>query len=97
MFGTPFRHPGDTLGHFLDTLEPGARRAPKTLRGTIAETPRFSGTLLGTPPETLRARRARKTPVAGRGGVARRGLLKPRILVKESVALVKREAGTLFS
>ena len=29
--------------------------------------PRFSGTLSGTPPGTLRARRARETPVAGRG------------------------------
>ena len=40
-------------GHFLDTPEPGAQRAPETPRDT---------------PGTLRARRARETPVAGRGG-----------------------------
>ena len=47
--------PGGTLwGHFLDTLEAGARRAPETPQGT----------LLGH----FGPRRARETPVAGRGG-----------------------------
>ena len=44
---------GTLSGHFLDTPEPGARRAPETPRGTL--------------PGPLRARRARETPVAGRG------------------------------
>ena len=43
---------GTLSGHFLDTPEPGARRARETPRDT---------------PGTLRARRARETPVAGRG------------------------------
>ena len=52
--GHLFDTPGTLSGHFLDTPErqPGARRAPETPRGT----------------GTLRARRARETPVAGRGG-----------------------------
>ena len=44
---------GTLLGHFLDTPEPGARRAPETPRGTL--------------PRVSRARRVRETPVAGRG------------------------------
>ena len=51
-------------GHCLDTPELGARRALETLRGTLPETPRFSGTL----PKTLRECPARETPVASRGG-----------------------------
>ena len=55
--------PGTLSGPFLDTPEPGARRAPETLRETLPETlpetpTPFSGTLSGTLPETLRARRA---------------------------------------
>ena len=45
--------PGTLRGHFLDTPEPGARRAAKN-------TPRDTA-------GTLRARRGRETPVAGRG------------------------------
>ena len=37
--------------------------------------PSFSGTLSGTLPRTLRARRARKTPVAGRGVRKKNGML----------------------
>ena len=66
--GHLFDTPGTLSGHFLDIPEPGARRTPATLRETLPETPRFSGTLSGTLPETLQARRARETPVAGRGG-----------------------------
>ena len=58
---------GTPSGHFLDTPKRGAQRAPETLRGTLPETPRLSGTLSGTLPETLLARRARETPVASRG------------------------------
>ena len=54
--------PGTLSGHFLDTLEPGAQRAPGTPRGTLPWTPPFSGTLSGT----LWARRAQKSPVGGR-------------------------------
>ena len=52
--GTPFRHSGDTLGTLSG--HSGAR-GPKGPRDTPRDT-------LGT----LRARRARETPVAGRGG-----------------------------
>ena len=44
---------GTLSGHFLDTPEPGARRAPGTPRGTLRRTPPFSGTLSGTLPGTL--------------------------------------------
>ena len=58
-------------GHSRDTFwtlrSPGPEGPRRHSAGTLPETPR---TLLGTPPETLRARRARETPVAGRGGVA---------------------------
>ena len=56
-------------GHCLDTPEPSARRAPETPRhgGTLPRTPLFSGTLSGTLPGTLWARRARESPAAGRG------------------------------
>ena len=64
--GTPF-WPFLTLsGHFLDTPEPGARRAPETPRRTLPRTPPVFGDTLGDTPGTLRARRARETPVAGR-------------------------------
>ena len=49
----------------MGTPEPGAQRAPETPRGTLSRTPPFSGTLSGTLPGTLRARRAGETPVAG--------------------------------
>ena len=64
--GHLFDTPGTLSGHFSDIPDAGARKAPETLRGTLSWTPRFSGTLSGTLPETLRARRARETPVAGR-------------------------------
>ena len=38
---------GKLSGHFLDTPETGARRAPRTPRGTLCRTPPFSGTLSG--------------------------------------------------
>ena len=66
-FHTFFDTPGTLSGHFLDTPEPGARRARGTFRGTLPRTPPFSGDTLGDTPGTLRARRARETPVAGRG------------------------------
>ena len=44
MFWTPFGHSRDTL----DTLEPGARRAPETPHGTLPRTHPFSGTLSET-------------------------------------------------
>ena len=59
VVGTPFRHSGTLSGHFLDTLETGSWKAPQKLRRTLRRTPPFSGTL----PKTLRARRARETPV----------------------------------
>ena len=65
VLGHLFDTLGTLSGHFLDTPEPGA---PETLRGTLPETPRFLGTLSGTLPGTLRARRARETHVAGRWG-----------------------------
>ena len=55
--------PGTLSGHFLDTPERGARRAPETPRRTLPQTP----PVFGDTPGTLRARRARETPVAGRG------------------------------
>ena len=54
--------PGTLSGHFLDTPEPGARRAPETPCRTLPRTPPVFGDTLGT----LRAQRARETPVAGR-------------------------------
>ena len=64
---------GDT-GHSRDTLgtlfgHSGARgpRAPETPRRTLPRTPPVFGDTLGDTPGTLRARRARETPVAGRG------------------------------
>ena len=51
--GHLFDTPATLSGHFLDTPEPGARRGP-------GDTPRDTR-------GTLRARRARETPVAGRG------------------------------
>ena len=51
---------------FLDTPEPGVRRAPETTRRTLPRTPPIFGDTLGDTPGTLRARRARETPVAGR-------------------------------
>ena len=54
-------------GHLFDTPEPGARRAPETPRGTLPRTPQFSGAPCRTLSGTLRARRARKTLLAGRG------------------------------
>ena len=56
--------PGTLSGHFLDIPEPGARRAPGTPRHSLGHPP-LSGTLSGHS-GTLRARRARETPVAGR-------------------------------
>ena len=54
--------------HFLDTPEPGGRRAPETPRGTLRRaSPPVSGDTFRDTPWTLRARRARETPVAGRG------------------------------
>ena len=57
--GHLFDTPGTLSGHLLDTLEPGAWRAPETPLQTLARTPRFSGTPRRTLPATLRARRAR--------------------------------------
>ena len=50
----------------MDTSEPWARRAPGTLRRTLPRTSPIFGDTLGDTPGTLRARRARETPVAGR-------------------------------
>ena len=44
----------------------GALRAPKTPRRTLPRTPPVFGDTLGDTPETLRARRARETPLPGR-------------------------------
>ena len=64
----------ECLEHLFDTLgtlfgHSGARgpKVPETPRGTFPRTPPFSGTLSETLPRTLRARKARETPVAGRG------------------------------
>ena len=59
--------PGTLSGHLFDTPESGARRAPETPRGTLSRTPPFSGTPCRTLSGRLRARRARKTLLAGRG------------------------------
>ena len=59
--------PGTVSGHLFDTPAPGARRALETPRGTLPRTPPFSGTPCRTLSRTLRARRARKTLLAGRG------------------------------
>ena len=64
---TPRPATGVSRARNLGTLV-GHSRAPKTLCGTLAWTPRFSGTLSATLPGTLRVQRARETPVAGRGG-----------------------------
>ena len=58
---------GDTLGTRFGYSRARTQRAPETLCGTLPWTPRFSGTLSGTLPETLWARTARETPVAGWG------------------------------
>ena len=63
--GHLFDTPGTLSGHFLDTPEPGARRVPGTPRQTLPRTPPIFGDTLGDTPGTLRARRARETPVAG--------------------------------
>ena len=63
--GHLFDTPGTLSGHFLDTPEPGARRALWTLRRTLPRTAPVFGDTLGDTPGTLRARRARETPVAG--------------------------------
>ena len=57
--------PGTLSGH-LDTLGPGARRVSGTPRRTLPRKPPIFGDTLGENPGTLRARRARETPVAGR-------------------------------
>ena len=57
---------GHSRDSFLDTPEPGALRAPGTPRRTLPRTPPIFGDTLGDTPGTLRARRARETPVAGR-------------------------------
>ena len=46
--------PGTLSGHFLDTPEPGARRAPGTPRRTLPGTPPVFGDTLGHTPGTLR-------------------------------------------
>ena len=56
------RHSGDTLGTLFGHSGARARRAPETL----CRTPRFSGTLSGTLPETLRPER----PLQQAGGFA---------------------------
>ena len=56
--------PGTLSGHFLDTPELGARRTLETPPGTPSDTAIFGDTL-GTLPGS--GRRARQTPVAGRG------------------------------
>ena len=58
--------PGTLSGHFLDTPEAGARRAPGTPCRTLSRTPPIFGDTLGDTPGTVRARRARETPAAGR-------------------------------
>ena len=58
--------PGTLSGYFLDTPEPGARRALQTPRRTLPRTPPVFWDTLGDTPGTLRARRARETPVPGR-------------------------------
>ena len=65
--GDLFDTPGTLSGHFFGhSGARGARRAPETPPwDTPSDTPRFRGHS-GTLPGTLRARRARKTPVAGR-------------------------------
>ena len=62
-------------GHSRDTFSTLRSPGPRHSVG-LPETPRFSGTLRGTLPETLRARRARETPVAGWGGGCRNTILK---------------------
>ena len=64
--GHLFDTPGTLSGHFLGTPEPGARRAPGTPCRTLPRTPPIFRDTLGDTPGTLRARRARETPVAGR-------------------------------
>ena len=53
---------GTLSGHFLDTPEPGAEHPV----GHSLGHPPFSGATLGDTPGTLRGRRAREAPVAGR-------------------------------
>ena len=63
-------HLFDTRGHSRDTfwtlLSPGAEGPRRHPVGHPPRTPPVFGDTLGDTPETLRARRARKTPVAGR-------------------------------
>ena len=63
--------PGTLSEHSRDTFwtlrSPGPKGPRDTPWDTPGDTPVF-GALSGTLPETLRARRARETPVAGRGG-----------------------------
>ena len=71
--------PRTLSGHFLDTPEPGAQRAPGTPLRTLTRTPPVFGDTLGDTLGTLRARRARETPVAGRGGCNSWGLSAPKL------------------
>ena len=48
--GHLFVTPGRLSGHFLDTPEPGARRAPETPRRTLRRTPPVFGDTLGDTP-----------------------------------------------
>ena len=65
--GHPLDSPGTLSKHFLDTPEPGAKGPGNTPSDTPSDTPVFRDTV-GDTLGTLRARRARETPVAGRGG-----------------------------
>ena len=64
--GYLFDTPVTLSGHFLDTPESGARRALQTPRRTLTQTPPVFRDTLRDTPGTLRARRARETPVPGR-------------------------------
>ena len=78
--GTAFRHSRDTLGTlFGHSGGPRPKGPGDTPWDTPGENPSFRGPLSGTLPETLRARRARETPVAGRGG---RNVLFVKIIAK---------------
>ena len=74
---SPPHTPGTLSGHFVDTSERGARDTPPR---TLSRTPPVFGDTLGDTPETLRARRARETLVAGRG--VRNACLGVQILTK---------------
>ena len=58
-------HPRDT---FWTLRSPGPEGPRETPRRTLPRTPPVFGDTLGDTPGTLRARRAREAPVAGRGG-----------------------------